>query len=94
MRGRLCHGICEVGSVFGRIRFVLWRERDKGDERAAVQFVAFQRHGSEAGAGRLAGYKHVNTGIVRMGGDYCCYDCPHKKLISLCDYLTLRLILL
>lgn len=54
MRGRLCRGICAVGSVFGRIRFVWWRERDKGDERAAVQFVAFQRHRSEAGAGRLA----------------------------------------
>ena len=45
MRGRLCRGICAVGSVFGRIRFVWWRERNKGDERAAVQFVAFQRRG-------------------------------------------------
>lgn len=45
MRGRLCRGICAVGSVFGRIRFVWWRERNKGDERAAVQSVALQRRG-------------------------------------------------
>lgn len=56
--------------------FVWVRQRRRRD---TAQWKAFQRRCWVAGEGQLACSKHVNTGIVWIGRDYCGFDWPHKS---------------